>query len=54
MSRPKDLKFAMKFTGWYGEDCYKAEGKRFIKRLVNRINRHFYKSQLRKELNCES
>ena len=48
--REKTLKFFGKRTGWYGENCWKQEGLKFIKRLVNRSNRRWENKQLTKEL----
>lgn len=37
--REKLVKFDDKRTGWYGESCFAAEGRKFIKRLQRRHNR---------------
>ncbi len=37
------LKLADKRTGWYGEGCWRARGRRFIKRLEHRYNRRYNK-----------
>ena len=37
--RPKLLKLADKYTGWMGEGCWTAKGRRFIKRWQTRYNR---------------
>lgn len=48
--REKTVKFFGKRTGWYGEGCYKQEGRKFIKRLVRRINRHVMNASLKIEV----
>ena len=47
--REKTVKFFAGRTGWYGEQCWSAHGRKFIKRLVNRTNRHFANMQTKKE-----
>lgn len=39
--REKTLKFFGKRTGYYGENCWAQEGRKFIKRLVKRANRRW-------------
>jgi len=48
--REKTLRFFGKRTGYYGENCWAQEGRKFIKRLVARANRRWLKIQLFKEL----
>lgn len=48
--REKSLRFFGKRTGWYGEQCWKQEGLKFIKRLVRRANRRFLNSLVKKEM----
>lgn len=47
-------KFCDKRTGWYGESCWRQRGKRFLKRLVNRYNRHAQNAQLNKEIGARN
>ncbi len=42
--REKCVKFFGKRTGWYGENCWAQEGKKFIKRLIRRANRRWSKN----------
>lgn len=37
--REKLLKLADKYTGWIGEECWRQNGRKFIKRLQARHNR---------------
>lgn len=48
--REKSLRFFAKRTGYYGEQCWKQEGIKFIKRLVRRANRRFLNSLVKKEM----
>lgn len=48
--REKSLKFFGKRTGWYGEQCWAQEGRKFIKRMVRRANRRW----LNKLMNTET
>lgn len=41
------LKFADKRTGWLGEGCWRSHGRRFIKRLEHRHNRHMARKECR-------
>ena len=43
------VKLADKRTGWYGEGCWRAAGRRFMKRLEHRHNRHFWNALTLKE-----
>jgi hypothetical protein len=45
----KLVKLADKYTGWFGEECWRAHGRRFIKKLEHRYNRRYGK-KLCKEL----
>lgn len=49
--REKTLKFFGKRTGWYGEQCWKQEGIKFLKRLITKANRRWEKKQLINEIN---
>lgn len=42
------LKLADKYTGWIGEGCMRSNGRRFIKRLEHRHNRHHARGECRK------
>lgn len=44
------LKFEDKRTGWVGEGCWRMHGRRFIKRLEHRHNRHAARMMIKKEL----
>jgi hypothetical protein len=44
--REKTLRFFGKRTGWYGENCWAQEGRKFIKTMVVRANRRWLKKQL--------
>ena len=48
--REKTLKFFGKRTGWYGENCWAAEGRKFIKRVVKRSNRRFLNKEVQNYL----
>jgi len=48
--REKLVKFDDKRTGWFGEGCWAAEGRRHIKRLQRRHNRHIVPAIIRREL----
>lgn len=48
--REKIVKFFGKRTGWYGEQCWSAHGRRWIKKRINKINRIWLKNQTIKEL----
>lgn len=48
--RAKSLRFFGKRTGWYGEQCWRQEGLKFIKRLVVRANRRWLKQQTKIEV----
>lgn len=41
------LKLIDRRTGWYGEGCWRAAGRRFIKRLEHRYNRRVLNKQTR-------
>lgn len=43
------LKLSTRRTGWYGEGCYRQLGRRFLKRLEHRHNRHTANAALRRE-----
>jgi len=45
----KCVKFADKRTGWYGEGCWRPAGRRFLKRLEHRHNRHVARKVVYKE-----
>lgn len=45
----KDYKMVDKYLGYVGENCYKAEGRRFIKRLIRRHNRHKLNQQIKRK-----
>lgn len=51
MKRKTFLKLPDRYTGWLGEDCYKAEGRRYIKRLEHKAIRRYTKTKIRDE--CE-
>lgn len=44
------LKLVDKYKGWCGEECWRAPGRRFIKRLEHRYNRHKALSVIKKWL----
>ena len=46
--RPKLLKLTDKYTGWMGEGCWTAKGRRFIKRLQTRHNRRILNKEMDK------
>jgi len=48
--RERTLKFFVKRTGWYGEQCWAQEGIKFLKRFITRSNRRWEKKQLINEL----
>jgi hypothetical protein len=48
--RERPLKFFGKRTGYYGEQCWKQEGIKFLKRTINRANRRWLKKLTQKEL----
>jgi len=39
--REKSVKFFGKRVGWYGEQCWSQHGRKFIKRLMRRMNRRW-------------
>jgi hypothetical protein len=49
--REKLVKFENKRTGWFGESCFAAEGRKFIKKLQHKYNRKAGKLQVKQELN---
>lgn len=48
--REKLVKFDDKRTGWFGEGCWAAEGRKHIKRLQRRHNRHIAATVIRRAL----
>ena len=40
----KLFRFADKYTGWAGEDCFRQNGRRFVKRTNSRHNRRAWKN----------
>ena len=40
------LKLPDRYTGWLGEDCRKQNGRRFIKRMEHRAQRHYARKQI--------
>lgn len=44
------LKLEDKHTGWVGEGCWRARGRRFIKKLEHRYNRRFGKVVIKEQL----
>ena len=51
MKRKAYLKLPDRYTGWLGEDCYKAEGRRYIKRLEHKAIRRYVKKEMEHEAN---
>ncbi len=43
------LKLTDKYTGWTGEECWRAPDRRFLKRLEHRHNRRFGRKVARLE-----
>lgn len=43
-------KFADKRSGWFGENCFKAKGRRFLKRLCRRYNRHYWNRVVKQDV----
>lgn len=43
--------FADKYAGWTGEQCWKQNGKAFIKRMQRRHNRHYQNACAREGVN---
>ena len=41
------LKLEDRYTGWSGEECWRAPGRRFIKRREHRHNRRTGRKQVR-------
>ncbi len=52
--RVRLVKFDDKRTGWFGESCFAAEGRKFIKKLQHRHNRRNAQKIIQKELNYET
>lgn len=50
-SRSKLVKYPDRYTGWLGEQCWRKEGKRFIKRNVTRSERRYHDRCLKDEVN---
>lgn len=50
MKRKTYLKLPDRYTGWLGEDCHKALGRRFIKRVEHRAHRRNAKAMIRGDL----
>lgn len=50
MRRKTFLKMPDRYTGWLGEDCFKQEGRRYIKRLEHRAHRRVAKQEVRGEI----
>lgn len=50
MRRKTYLKLPNRYTGYLGEDCYRQEGRRYIKRLEHRAVRHAAKLDIREEI----
>lgn len=48
--RSKLLKLPNRYTGWVGEDCWRSEGRRFLKRLEHRAKRRFADRQIKEEI----
>lgn len=40
VAREVSFKLVDKYTGWYGDGCWAQEGRKFLKRLQRRHNRH--------------
>lgn len=44
------VKFEDRYAGWLGEGCMRPLGRRFIKRLEHRHNRHAARAAIRSQL----
>ena len=51
MRRQTFLKLPDRYTGWLGEDCYKQEGRKYIKRLEHRAIRRASRRSIEEQRN---